>query len=83
MIFLFRLIVISLVTSSIETIPDLSFYTRFDLRFVDAIIIVIFSIEYLLRLFLADKALRYLFGFFCIVDLLAILPFYVTTGIDL
>lgn len=82
-IFIQVLIVISLVTFSIETIPDLSISEKFNLRIVDAIVIIIFTIEYLLRVILADKPLKFIFSFYGIIDLLAILPFYITTGVDL
>ncbi|MHC5135804.1 MAG: ion transporter, partial [Planctomycetota bacterium] len=43
----------------------------------------IFSIEYFLRVLVADKKIRFIFSFFGIIDLLAILPFYLRLGIDL
>ena len=43
----------------------------------------IFTVEYLSRVFVADKKLRFIFSFYGLVDLLSILPFYVARGIDL
>jgi len=43
----------------------------------------IFTIEYLLRVFVADKKTEYVFSFYGIIDFLAILPFYLSTGLDL
>ncbi len=37
----------------------------------------------MLRLIVADKKLRYIFSFYGLIDLAAILPFYVAHGIDL
>jgi len=76
-------IVLSLVTFSIDTLPDLSGGTRKTLRFFEITTVVIFSIEYLLRIVVADKKMRFIFSFFGIIDLLAILPFYLRLGIDL
>ena len=45
--------------------------------------VAIFTVEYVTRLIVADRTLRFVFSFFGLVDLLAILPFYVTSGIDL
>jgi voltage-gated potassium channel len=45
--------------------------------------ISIFTIEYLIRIYTADKKLSYIFSFFGIIDLLTILPFYLTFFIDL
>ena len=77
------LIVVSLVTFSIETLPDLSQRARELLRYTEIVTVVIFTAEYLLRLYVADKKLSFVFSFFGLVDLLAILPFYISTGVDL
>ena len=53
-------------------IPD---YIRIQLRTIDAVILVIFAIEYLLRLWCADFKIKYVFSFYSIIDLSAILPF--------
>lgn len=77
------LIVLSLVTFSLETLPDLSPRIRGLLSVVEVVTVAVFSAEYLLRLAVADKPLRYALSFFGLVDLLAVLPFYVAQGIDL
>ena len=77
------LIVLSLVAFSIETIPDLSSRTYRRLHFFEIATVAIFTIEYLLRLVVADNRARFAASFFGIVDLLAILPFYIATGVDL
>ena len=77
------LIVLSLVTFSIETLPELSSATRRFLRFVEVGTVVIFTLEYVLRVIVADRKLRFVFSFFGIVDLLSVLPSYVASGVDL
>jgi len=77
------LIVISLVTFSIETLPHLSESTRYWLRVVEIVTVTIFTIEYILRVFFANPKREFVFSFFGIVDLLSILPFYISTGVDL
>lgn len=37
----------------------------------------------MLRIFVADKKLKFIFSFYGLIDLLAILPFYLSFGIDL
>ncbi|MEX0722764.1 MAG: ion transporter [Gracilimonas sp.] len=77
------LIIYSLITFSISTIPDLS-EGLLQFLFISQIITVgIFTIEYLLRIYVADKKLDYIFSFYGIIDLLAILPFYLAIAIDL
>lgn len=53
-------------------IPD---YVRFQLHLVDTAIVIIFAVEYLLRLWSAENKIQYVFSFYSIIDLMAILPF--------
>jgi voltage-gated potassium channel len=82
-LFIQAFIVISLISFSIDTIPDLNSQIRIFLDNLEIIIVVIFTIEYFLRIIVADRRLSFIFSFFGIIDLLAILPFYITTGLDL
>lgn len=77
------LIVLSLITFSIETLPDLSESTRRFLRYIEIGTVAIFTIEYVLRIAVADRKLGFGFSFFGVIDLLSILPFYVASGVDL
>jgi voltage-gated potassium channel len=77
------LIIISIISFSIQTLPDLTLKTREFLNALETVIVIIFTIEYILRIIVADNKLKYIFSFYGIIDLLAILPFYVTAGIDL
>lgn len=76
------LIVLSLVTFALETLPGLSSTTKKWLYGVEAITVLIFTLEYLLRLLLADRKLAFAFSFFGLIDLLAIVPFYLALGLD-
>lgn len=55
-------------------IPD---DVRFQLDLIDKIILIIFAIEYALRLWSAENKLNYLLSFYAIIDLMAILPFFI------
>lgn len=77
------LIVVSLVTFAVETLPGLSSATQHILDILEIVIVAIFTAEYLLRIAVADRRLGLVFSFFGLVDLFAILPFYVGSGIDL
>ena len=77
------LIIVSVISFSIATLPNLSNDTLALLRWIEVTVVVLFTAEYLLRLKAADQPLAYALSFFGVVDLLAILPFYLTTGIDL
>ncbi len=82
-LFIQFLIVLSLVSFCIETLPNLGKNTKWILNTTEVIIVAIFTLEYLLRLFVADKKLKFVFSFYALIDLIAILPFYVARGIDL
>lgn len=77
------LILLSLISFSIETLPDLSHSTREMLQTFDIFCVAVFSIEYILRIYIAKKPLSYIFSFYGIIDFLAIFPFYLRTGMDL
>jgi len=77
------LIITSLISFSISTLPDLSAQTKTLLWKIEAITVAIFTIEYLLRIFVATKKMKFVFSFFGIIDLAAILPFYIGIGVDL
>ncbi|MCH4551548.1 ion transporter [Aestuariibaculum sp. L182] len=74
---------ISIIIFSIETIPDLKPHTRKVLHYVDLFIVAVFTIEYFLRIYLARHKFKFIFSFFGLIDLLAILPFYLSIGVDL
>jgi voltage-gated potassium channel len=77
------LIVLSLVAFAFETLPLLSKGSRAFLHRFEIFTVAVFSLEYLLRLIFCKPRLSYAFSFYGIVDLVAILPFYLTTGLDL
>ena len=81
--FIQALIILSSVSFSIDTLPNLSESFRFSLNFFETITVIIFSLEYILRLYVSKKPLSYMFSFYGIIDILAILPFYINIFIDL
>lgn len=82
-IFIQILIILSLISFSFETLPNLdSKYQKILFNF-EFFSVIVFSIEYILRVFLTKPTWKYLFSFFGVIDFLAVLPFYLSTGIDL
>ena len=73
------LIFLSLVSFSIETFPNNSPKLIQFLYDFEVFCIVVFSIEYLLRIFVANKPLGYIFSFYGIIDFLAIIPYYLSS----
>ena len=82
-IFIQFLIIFSLICFSIETLPNLSSTIRDLLNTFEITVIIIFSLEYILRIIIADNKFRFIFSFYGIIDLAAILPFYIARTIDL
>lgn len=82
-LFIQALIILSLISFSIETLPNLEQGTRDLLRQFEVVSVSIFTLEYIARLVVASSKKAYVFSFFGICDLLAILPFYLSTGLDL
>ena len=80
--FIQLLILISLVSFSVETLPDNSVSTNNILKLIEVFCVIIFTIEYILRIYVSKKPWDYIFSFYGIIDLLAILPFYIRTSVD-
>lgn len=71
------LIVISISLMAIETLPGFPAEWKGPILVFDWVIVVIFTIEYALRYWTAEKKLRYVFSFWGLIDLIAIAPFWV------
>lgn len=82
-VFIQLLIIASLIAFSVETLPNLNPKTKQILQGFEWFCIVVFSVEYILRFLFAKKKITYIFSFYGIIDLLAILPFYLSFGVDL
>ena len=81
--FVLFLIIVSIITLSIETLPNLSSATKKKLDILEVAITIFFTIEYVVRIVFSQRKSKYIFSFFGILDLVAILPFYLSLGIDL
>jgi len=77
------LIIVSMITFALETLPQLSEAHRSLLHYAEIVIVAFFTAEYVLRLWAAKQKLRHVFSFMALVDLIAILPFYLALGLDM
>jgi len=75
---LLALIALSLVAVSLESVKSVEAHHGYALRVVEWVLTGLFTIEYLLRLATVRRPLRYAQSFFGVVDLLAILPSYLS-----
>lgn len=71
-------IMISIILVVLETIDPVRQAIGHELYVVEWIITVLFTIEYFLRLFLARHASHYAISFYGIIDLMAIVPTYIS-----
>ncbi len=77
------LVVASIIAFPISTLPKLSHLVREILQWFEFIVVVLFTIEYGLRIYVSEHRLRFVTSFFGIVDLIAILPYYLGVALDL
>lgn len=83
-LFVQSLIIFSISVFAIETLPDLTLGTLEILRYLEVVIVITFTFEYLLRLIVSKNKIGFIFSFWGIIDLLAIVPFYlIAFGLDL
>jgi len=71
-------IVVSVAVVMLESVPGIRAEYGSTLRTIEWIITILFTIEYILRLIAVGNPLRYALSFFGLVDLLAIVPTYLS-----
>jgi len=77
------LIIYSVICFSVETLPNLNDDLVVFLQYSEIVVVSIFTLEYVYRLYSSDLKLKFIFSFYGVIDLLAILPFYAATSVDL
>ena len=77
------LITLSVLAFTISTLPNLSPGFRRTLVVFEVVTVLIFTVEYVLRIVVARDKRGFIFSFYGLVDLLSILPFYLAVGFDL
>lgn len=75
-LYLMGLIVFSLFILMIESLPSLSPTTRLIFYIAEWVLSSIFFIEYLLRVYVSPKPLKYILSAWGIIDLLSVLPIF-------
>ena len=72
------LILISIVVIMMESVPALNLKYRKEFLVTEYVITGLFTIEYIFRIISLKKPLKYVFSFYGIIDLLSILPTYLS-----
>lgn len=71
-------ILFSVLITIVDSVPDLPPTLHKVLYIVEWLITIVFTIEYLLRIYISHNTVRYVFSFWGAVDLLSILPTYLS-----
>jgi len=74
------LILVSLVAMIVESMPSTPEVVKSVCTAIEFAIILVFTVEYCLRLWTSEKPLRYVFSFWGLIDLVAIIPFWLAFG---
>jgi voltage-gated potassium channel len=69
-------ILLSVFTIMLETVKGIDLIFHKELMLLEWIFMVLFGLEYALRIFVSKKPLKYIFSFYGIIDLLSILPMF-------
>ncbi len=72
------LILLSVITVFLESIREMRNVFGYELRFAEWTFTILFTIELLLRLISVKRPIRYVLSFYGLVDLMAILPTYLS-----
>ena len=77
-IILLNVILLSIILAAIESVVDFNIRYALPFRICEWIITVLFTIEYAARIYCSPNRKRYIFSFYGIIDLLSILPFFIS-----
>ena len=75
---LLLVILVSIASVLLESIPSLRYEHHHNLRLLEWVITGIFSVEYILRIWIVKRPWRYIFSFYGIIDFLAVVPTYLS-----
>lgn len=81
-IFIYTIILLTVIDHALQTMPSMQEYHEI-LEEWEKIPIIIFSIEYLLRVYSAPRRSKFLFSFWGLVDVIALIPYYFGLPADL
>ena len=73
------LILLSVFSFAIETLPNKGPLLQKIIDWGDTLFLIVFSAEYLFRIWIAEKKRSYIFSFYGVIDLICVLPFYIAT----
>ena len=72
------IILVSIALVMLESVPFIRDNHGHMLKLSEWVITLIFTIEYILRVFIVKKPFRYIFSFYGVIDFLAVIPTYIS-----
>lgn len=75
---LMGLIILAVIITMLETLPKIHANYYYPFYYIELFITFVFSVEYVLRIWCLAKPKKYIFSVFGIIDLLSILPTYLS-----
>lgn len=70
-------IILSLIVVTVDSIPNQSYKTEIFLHSAEWFFTIIFTIEYMLRIYVTKNVWKYIFSFYGLIDFLSIIPTYI------
>lgn len=77
-VYLLWSIVISILVAVLDSVPDLNLHLKQEFYLIEWFFTILFTVEYFLRIFISNKPTKYIFSFWGVIDLLSILPTYLS-----
>lgn len=77
-IFLLWIILLSVLVAMLDSVPNINPNFKVGFYYIEWLLTILFSIEYFLRIYISTKPKRYIFSFWGIIDLLSIIPTYLS-----
>lgn len=79
---LLLVIAISVVVVLLDSVPELHDLHGSFFWYAEVILTLIFTVEYLLRIYISPSRKEYIFSFWGIIDLLSVLPTYISVAVE-
>src|SRR5687767_12173943 len=71
-------ILISVLIAMLDSVPQLNGYFGFEFYLIEWVFTFLFTVEYIIRVSVSPRPAKYIFSFWGLVDLFAILPAYLS-----
>jgi len=71
-------ILLSILAVMLESVPSIESRFGYVFKVVEWVLTAAFTMEYIIRIYITDRKAKYIFGFYGLIDLLSLLPTYLS-----